>query len=66
MKDTTSLLFSHASMVDELGHTTSSKYSRGLHAHSVLLFAPNEQQVVGLIEQRLKTYGCKVKRIWSG
>lgn len=51
VEDTTSLLFGHASVVDELGHTTSHKRSRGLHAHSVLLFAPKEQRVVGLIEQ---------------
>lgn len=51
IEDTTSLEFTHASVADELGHTTSKKYSRGLHAHSVLLFAPKEQEVVGLIEQ---------------
>lgn len=45
-----------------MGHTSSSKRSRGMHAHSVLLFSPNQQHVVGLIEQErwtrdLKAYG---------
>ncbi len=51
IEDTTSLQFSHATVADELGHTTSKKSSRGLHAHSVLLFAPKEQEVIGLVEQ---------------
>lgn len=62
LEDTTSLNFDHASVADDLGHITSHKTSRGLHAHSVLLFAPHEQQVVGLIEQHrwardVTTYG---------
>ncbi|MBE8597200.1 hypothetical protein IQ209_11950 [Xenorhabdus sp. BG5] len=45
-----------------MGHTTSNKRSRGMHAHSVLLFAPDKQQVIGLIEQArwtrdLQAYG---------
>ena len=51
LEDTTSLEFSHQSVADELGHITSHKSSSGLEAHSVLLFAPHAQQVVGLIEQ---------------
>jgi hypothetical protein len=62
LEDTTSLNFSHASVSDGLGHTCSHKTSRGFQAHSVLLFAPSEQQVVGLIEQHrwardVATYG---------
>ncbi|AWK40310.1 IS4-like element ISPlu9 family transposase [Photorhabdus laumondii subsp. laumondii] len=52
LEDTTTLSFSHASVADELGYTTSKEKSRGMQAHSVLLFAPEEQQVVGLIEQQ--------------
>lgn len=51
LEDTTSLEFSHQSVADELGHITSHKSSSGFEAHSVLLFAPTAQQVVGLIEQ---------------
>jgi hypothetical protein len=52
LEDSTSLEFTHQSVSDELGHTTSHKSSSGLQVHSVLLFAPTEQQVVGLIEQQ--------------
>ncbi|NDK99872.1 IS4 family transposase [Photorhabdus bodei] len=67
LEDTTTLSFSHASVKDELGYTTSSQTSRGIQAHSVLLFAPAEQQVVGLIEQhrwsrKLSEYGKSRKR----
>lgn len=51
LEDTTSLKFSHASVRDELGQISQGNQCRALHAHSVLLFAPDEQQVVGLIEQ---------------
>lgn len=62
IEDTTSLNYSHASVRDELGHITASKQARGLQAHSVLLYATEEQQVVGLIEQHrwsrdIKRYG---------
>jgi len=62
LEDTTSLKFGHKSVRDELGHITSNKKGRGMHAHSSLLFAPHSQQVVGLIEQHrwtrnIKTYG---------
>ena len=52
LEDTTSLEFKHQTVRDEMGHTTSNKHSRGMHAHSVLLFAPEQQHVVGLIEQK--------------
>ncbi|MGR5147623.1 IS4 family transposase [Photobacterium alginatilyticum] len=62
LEDTTSLEFTHRTMRGEMGHTTSNRRSRGMHAHSVLLFAPDEQHVVGLIEQErwtrdLQAYG---------
>ena len=52
LEDTTSLEFKHQTVRNEMGHTTSNKHSRGMHAHSVLLFAPEQQHVVGLIEQK--------------
>ncbi|EOX1764431.1 IS4 family transposase [Vibrio cholerae] len=52
LEDTTSLEFKHQTVRDEMGHTSSNKHSRGMHAHSVLLFAPQQQHVVGLIEQK--------------
>ena len=51
LEDTTSLNFSHNSVSNELGHVTSHKTSRGIQAHSVLAFAPDEGQVLGLLEQ---------------
>ena len=51
LEDTTSLQFPHASVHEELGHITSYKNSRGVKAHSILLFAPDEQHVLGLVEQ---------------
>lgn len=53
--------------MEELGHTTSHKHSSGLEAHTVLLFAPKAQQVVGLIEQHRwardrEAYGQKKQR----
>ncbi|GMA83034.1 hypothetical protein GCM10025855_25670 [Shewanella glacialipiscicola] len=52
---TSSLNFSHKGVRDELGHITSHLSSRGFQAHSVLLYAPLQKQVVGLIEQHLWT-----------
>ncbi|BET96609.1 hypothetical protein TCT1_15300 [Xenorhabdus sp. TCT-1] len=62
LEDTTSLEFTHPTVRDEMGHTTSNKRSRGMHAHSVLPFAPDKQQIIGLIEQArwtrdLQAYG---------
>ncbi|MDX7992992.1 IS4 family transposase [Xenorhabdus littoralis] len=51
LEDSTSLEFKHPTAASELGHTTSHKNSSGLQVHSVLLFSPEEQQVIGLIEQ---------------
>ncbi|MGL4734858.1 MAG: IS4/Tn5 family transposase DNA-binding protein, partial [Enterovibrio sp.] len=51
LEDTTSLNFTHRTVRDEMGYTSSKKSATGMQAHSVLLFAPNEEQVVGLIEQ---------------
>lgn len=51
LEDSTSLEFKHRTAASELGHTTSHKNSKGLQIHSVLLFSPTEQQLVGLIEQ---------------
>ena len=59
LEDTTSLEFSHSTVRGDMGHTTSSNYSRGMFAHSVLLFAPREQHVVGLIEQERWTRNIK-------
>lgn len=59
LEDTTSLEFKHRTVRDEMGHTTSNKHSRGMHAHSILLFSPQEQHVVGLIEQERWTRDIK-------
>lgn len=71
LEDTTSLEFSHQSVAQELGHTTSRKNSSGLEAHTVLLFAPKVQQVIGLIEQHRwardrEAYGQKKQRAKRG
>lgn len=67
LEDTTSLEFTHQTVRDEMGHTSSTKSSRGMQVHSVLLFAPQEKHVVGLIEQErwvrdINQYGQKSKR----
>lgn len=51
LEDTTTLIYKHASICDDLGHVGRGKKQRGMLAHSVLLFAPEDNQVVGLIEQ---------------
>lgn len=53
LEDTTSLSYRH-SIADDLGYTTSSLSNRtkGMFAHSVLLYAPGQEHTVGLIEQR--------------
>ncbi|EEY43522.1 IS4 family transposase [Vibrio mimicus] len=61
LEDTSSLSFSHKGVRDELGHTTSHHSSRGFQAHSVLLYAPLQMQVVGLIEQQLWTRDIATK-----
>ena len=52
LEDTTSLNFSYPSIRDDLGHISTSQQARGLQAHSVLLYAPEAVQLVGLIAQQ--------------
>jgi hypothetical protein len=51
LEDTTAITYSHRSVRDELGHVNQGNNGRGILAHSVLLFAPEQQELVGLIEQ---------------
>ena len=51
LEDTTTLMYKHSSIRDDLGHVGRGKKQRGMLAHSVLLFAPEQKSVVGLIEQ---------------
>lgn len=51
LEDTTSLEFKYPSVEQEMGHTTSHKTSRGMQAHSVLAYCPEQEQVIGLLEQ---------------
>ena len=51
LEDTTTLVYKHSSIREDLGHVGRGKKQRGMLAHSVLLFAPEAKQVVGLIEQ---------------
>ncbi|WP_404835118.1 IS4 family transposase [Aeromonas media] len=53
LEDTTALSFRHQSVKHELGHTNQHDSHRALQAHSVLLFSPIDQQVVGLIAQKM-------------
>lgn len=56
LEDSTTLYFSHVSVEEELGHGNRKRSKdRALIAHSILLFAPNSQSVIGLAEQRLWT-----------
>lgn len=64
LEDTTTINFSHTTAYDELGNTSTSQKTRGLLAHSVLLYAPATARVVGLIDQQrwtreTATYGKK-------
>lgn len=52
LEDTTAINFSHSSAYDELGNTSTSQRTRGLLAHSVLLYAPDTARMVGLIDQQ--------------
>ncbi|CEE92767.1 hypothetical protein XNA1_3090020 [Xenorhabdus nematophila str. Anatoliense] len=50
-----------------MGYPSSSQKPTGMLAHSVLLFSPRQQQVVGLIEQKrwvrdIRDYGKKKYR----
>lgn len=51
LEDTTTISYGHKSIQDELGHINQGNRFRGMLAHSVLLFAPESKEVVGLIEQ---------------
>ncbi len=51
LEDTTTLSFGHPTVQKELGHVNQND-GRALLVHSVLLFAPQSQQVVGLIDQQ--------------
>ena len=51
LEDTTTITYRHGSVRDELGHVNQGDNCRGILAHSVLLFAPEQQELVGLIEQ---------------
>jgi hypothetical protein len=51
LEDTTTLIYKHSSIREDLGHVGRGKKQRGMLAHSVLLFAPETKQVVGLIDQ---------------
>jgi len=52
LEDTTTINFTHSTARDALGNTTTSPKSRGLLAHSVLLYAPDTARMVGLIDQQ--------------
>ncbi|MDC5708444.1 IS4 family transposase [Vibrio europaeus] len=52
LEDTTSLSYSHLSIRDELGHSNQGNRHRAMFVHSTLLFAPETQTVIGLIEQQ--------------
>lgn len=67
IEDTTSINFSHSTAFDALGNTTTSKNTRGLLAHSVLLYSPQKAQIIGLIAQQrwsreTAAYGKKHQR----
>lgn len=51
LEDTTTITYNHKSARSSLGHLNQAEYCRGLLAHSILLFAPHQKEVVGLIEQ---------------
>lgn len=66
IEDSTSLSFTHQTVRDEMGYTNRPN-ARGMQAHSILLFAPSEQHLVGLIEQsrwtrNIDEYGKKNQR----
>lgn len=67
LEDTTTINFSHSTASDDLGNTTTNPKTRGLLAHSVLMYAPDSALPVGLIEQQrwsraTDTYGVKHQR----
>lgn len=61
LEDTTTISYSHKSVRSDLGHVNQGNRYRGLLAHSVLLFAPDKKEVVGLIEQSRWTRDIKTR-----
>jgi hypothetical protein len=61
LEDTTSINYTHQSVKEQLGHVNGGNRTRGIHAHSILLFAPDQHQVVGLIEQTRWTRDIKTR-----
>ncbi len=61
LEDTTTISYSHKSVRSDLGHVNQGSRYRGLLAHSILLFAPDEKEVVGLIEQERWTRDIKTR-----
>ncbi len=67
LEDTTTLSYHHRSIRNDLGHVNQGNRYRGLFAHSILLFAPDANEITGLIEQQrwtrdIKTRGIKHQR----
>lgn len=67
LEDTTTINFSHSTASDDQGNTTTNPKTRGLLAHSVLMYAPDSALPVGFIEQQrwsrvTDTYGVKHQR----
>lgn len=65
IEDTTTLSYKHRSIRGDLGHVNQGHRHRGLLAHSILLFAPETHDVVGLIEQQRWTRDIKTRGICS-
>jgi hypothetical protein len=63
IEDTTTLSYKHRSIRADLGHVNQGNRYRGLLAHSILLFAPETLDVVGLIEQHRWTRDIKTRGI---
>ncbi|WFQ81378.1 IS4 family transposase [Xenorhabdus sp. SF857] len=63
LEDTTTLSYQHRSIRNELGHVNQGNRWRGLLAHSILLFTPDTNEVIGLIEQQRWTRDIKTRGI---
>ncbi|MGG4610345.1 IS4 family transposase [Providencia sp. Me31A] len=63
IEDTTTLSYNHRSIQSDLGHVNQGNRHRGLLAHSILLFAPETLDVIGLIEQQRWTRDIKTRGI---
>ncbi len=66
LEDTTTISYSHKSIRNELGHVNQGNRCRGMLAHSVLLFAPESQEIVGLIEQSRWTVSDQFRPSFPG